>query len=196
MKSAIGVTAALLLTLSAAAGAGQPVLNKRVIVAPLKVKPVDPEAARLGQALKDKNVSFDFVQTPLRDVVAFTRQLLDINVILDPAVDGGKTLTLKVNDMPAGKALSWIARVSGGEMKIEDGAVYIAAAPKPKAKVGYQAYPYRRSVGRAQIQLGDAATVDLQLYDDDLDPDTRKMLLKLLHQALERELAKLEKKAK
>ena len=146
--------------------------------------------------LKEKKVSFDFVQTPLRDVVAFIRQVLDVNVILDPALDGGRTLSLKVTDMPAGKALSWIARVSGGEMKIEEGAVYIAAAPKPKAKVGYQAYPYRyrRTVGRAQIHLGDAATVDLHLYDDDLDPDTRKMLLKLLHRALEKELAKLEKK--
>ncbi|MFC1805563.1 hypothetical protein ACFL09_01105 [Planctomycetota bacterium] len=194
MKSAVVMAVAVLLVLSAVAVAGQPAIQKRVFQ--MKVAPVDPEAAKLKRALGEKKVSFDFVETPLRDTVAFLRQLLDVNVILDPAVDGAKPVTMRVNDMSAGKALQWLAKVSGAEMKIENGAVYIAAAAKAKPRYGVQPqrYPYRRSIGRAQIHLGEATTVDLHLYDDDLDDDTRKMLFKLLHEALVKELAKVGNK--
>ena len=178
-----------------AAGAGQTTPKKPPVPQPLKPKPAAPDAAKLARVLDERNVSFDFVRTPLQDAVAFMRQLLDINVILDPDVDGKVPVTVRVNDMAAGKAMQWLAKVGGAEMKLQDGAVYLAAVPKEKPKVAWQAHPYRyrRPAGRAQIQLGDAATVDIQLYEDDLDPDTRKMLLKLLHDALAKELAKLEK---
>ena len=190
------VAVALAMSLAAAAVAGQ-VAVKKMPAKPMHVADAD---AKIGEVLKTKKVSFDFVDTPLQDAVAFMRQVLDVNMVLDPAVNGKQALTLRVNDMPAGRALQWMAKVGGGEMKIQDGAVYFAATPKAKARrmafQGAKARAYHRPVGRAQIKLGDVASIDLQLYDDDLPDETREMLLKLLHKALARELAKLQKAKK
>jgi type II secretory pathway component GspD/PulD (secretin) len=203
MKRASLVAALLVATLSTAAPAAAPALQVQVKPRKLVAAVQDPADAKIAAALKAKKVSFDFVDTPVRDAVAFMRQLLGVNVVLDPAVDGNRTLTLKVKDMAAGKALGWMAAVAGAEMKIQDGAVYIAATKKKQVgggRVGYQPVAryqqYRRTVGRAEIKLGDLASISLTLYDDDLPEDTRAMLLKLLHKALARELKELEAKKK
>jgi len=203
MKRALLVAALFAATLATAAPAAAPAL--RVQVKPRKPQAAvqDPANVKIATALKAKKVSFDFVDTPVRDAVAFMRQLLGVNVVLDPAVDGNRVMTLKVKDMAAGKALGWMAKVAGGEMKIQDGAVYIAASRKKQVgggRVGYRPVgryqQYRRAVGRAEIKLGEIASINLTLYDDDLPEDTRAMLLKLLHKALAKELKQLEAKKK
>lgn len=50
-------------------------------------------------------------------------------------------------------------------------------------------------LGKAVIPLGNGASVELNLEEEDLDPDTRAVLLKLLRQQLLKELEKHDPKA-
>ena len=82
-------------------------------------------------------------------------------------------------------------RLGGAELEIRAGAIYVAPAegePQPVRPQYYQPGAHRRMLGKAQIKLGTAATVELYLYEDDLPPETRQMLLKLLQSSLEAEL--------
>lgn len=182
--------AVVLLAAALSAQAAEPARPKPAVTA--RIKAPDPKTAAITETLKAKKISFDFVDTPIKDVGAFLSHILGVNLILDPGIDKGKRVTLRVNDMPAGNAIGWVARISGGEMKIQDGAVYIAAVKGAKP-VAPQWRAYRRPIGKAQMHLG-PATVEMTLYDDDIEPETRQMLIKLLHQALAKELAKLEPK--
>jgi len=155
-----------------------------------KGKPPTAEEAKLAKALEAKKVSFDFVETPLKDAMAFMQQLLNVNVILDPAVDKERTVTVRVQEMTGDKAFEWLARVAGAKMTIQDGAVYISPVDEKPPRV----YPYalQRPIGRVQIHLGGAVSVDLQLYESDLDPVTRAKLLQLLRNAIDKGAAKKE----
>jgi biopolymer transport protein ExbD/membrane-associated protease RseP (regulator of RpoE activity) len=73
-----------------------------------------------------KAISFDFVETPLNDVLAFLRGLLGVNLVLDPAVAADRKappVTLRVQDMPAHNALDWIAKTTDREWAIVHGVV-------------------------------------------------------------------------
>jgi len=182
MRQVLRVLAAVLLVGACTAWAAQ--------TEAAKGKPPTAKEAEMAKALEEKKVSFDFVETPLRDAMAFMQQLLNVNVILDPAVETERTVTVRVQDMTAGKACEWLARVAGAKMAIQDGAIYITPADDKPARL----YPYalQRPIGRVQIQLGGAVTVDLQLYESDLDPATRAKLLQLLRRAIDKEAAKKE----
>ncbi|MFC1805564.1 hypothetical protein ACFL09_01110 [Planctomycetota bacterium] len=167
-------------------------------VDPLADKAGDDEATRkIKELLRTKKVSFDFVDTPFQDALSFIRALLNVNLVIDPKINTKQTLTLTVKDMNVGAALQWMLRLGGAAMEVRDGAVYVApdAQKKPgvvKRPKGYpQAYRYRRMIGKAQIKVGKVADVELYLYEDDVPPETREMLLKLLKARLEAELAKL-----
>jgi len=201
LTAVVGLALAMFLMAVAPARAAAVQMKAGPIKKAWPIKAADAQAdAKVTKILMTKKVSFDFVATPLQDAVAFLRQVIGVNMVLDPAVNGKQPLTLKVNDMNAGRALKWMAKVGGGELKVQNGAVYIA--PVPKAKVRRMVYKagqqrvYRRTIGRVDIKLGDVATVQLQLYEDDLPEESREMLLKLLHKALAKELAKLEKAKK
>ena len=92
------------------------------------VKPARPamDDAAIKQLLNTKHVSFDFVETPFHDVCGFIRQLLGVNLVLDPGVEAWRPVTLRVNNMKAGAALQWIAKVGGATMAIKDAVIYIA----------------------------------------------------------------------
>lgn len=77
--------------------------------------------------LATRRISFDFVDTPVADVVAFLQDLLGVNVIVAPRARRGARITLKANDMRAASALEWIARLCGGHCQVEHEAVSIAA---------------------------------------------------------------------
>ena len=67
----------------------------------------DPEWKKVVKEQMEKRISFDFVDTPLADVVAFLNNLTGVNMVLDPAAVEGDDVpvTLKVNDMRLGAAL-------------------------------------------------------------------------------------------
>ncbi|HUT35523.1 MAG TPA: hypothetical protein VNE39_18690 [Planctomycetota bacterium] len=173
----------------------------------------DNEADRkIKEVLKTKRVTFDFVETPIGDAMNFIQQLLGVNVVVDPGLDKGRALTLRVNDMPMGQALQWIAKLADAKMEVRDGAVVIQRAgedeqefaPKPKFDKGVPKHELERlrrlglapaSLGKAVIPLGDGTSVELNLTEDDLPPETRRALLMLLHKQLVKELGKHDPKA-
>ena len=76
----------------------------------------------------DQKVSFDFVDTPLEDVVQFLRHLTDMTIVLDPKALEGKdknTVTLKVTEMELDKALEWILKLVDLKYTLKDNAVFI-----------------------------------------------------------------------
>jgi len=74
-----------------------------------------------------KPVSFDFVETPLQDVLAFLSGLADVTIILDPEAvkDGSPSVTLRVSQMPLEKALGWVCKLVGLRYALRDEALYI-----------------------------------------------------------------------
>jgi RNA polymerase sigma factor (sigma-70 family) len=91
--------------------------------------------AAIAKAL-EKEVTFNFVDTPVTDAVHFLQQLLNVSIVIDPAVvkDAAATgITLKVDKMPAGTALAWILKMAGLEYTIKEGAVFITK-PAPPAE--------------------------------------------------------------
>jgi hypothetical protein len=140
----------------------------------------------------------------------FMRQLVGVNMVLAPDLDRQATLTLKANDMPVGQALQWMAKLVDAKMEVKDDAVLVQRGkegeqdfpPKPKLDKGLGKFDpdkFRRHalapLGKAVIPLGNGASVELNLEEEDLDPDTRRVLLKLLHKQLLAELEKQDPKA-
>ena len=170
-----------------------------------KPKPEAKEEAirTIKEALR-KRISFDFVETPIGDVISFIQTLINVNVVVDPDIDRKTAVTLKVNNMTVGNALQWVLKLVGAQMEIKDNALYISAGAKDPAtrarikKLEGELDRYRkqrtsRMVGKAQVKLGGVATIELHLYDDQLPADVRNLLYKLLHEALTAELEKVRK---
>jgi len=81
------------------------------------------------KATLEREVSFDFVETPLRDVLGFLQQITNANIILDEkAIDlvGDPQLTLKVTDMKLARALDWIAGMADLKYALKDEAIFIS----------------------------------------------------------------------
>ncbi len=169
----------------------------------------DAEAdKKIKEILKTKKVTFDFVDTPIGDAMNFLQALLNVNLVIDPGLEKGAPITLKVNEMPVGQAVQWIAKLVDAKMEVRDGAVVIQRAgedeaefaPKPKGGK-HEAERLRRlglappPLGKAVIPLGDGASVELNLAEDDLPPETRRALLVLLHKQIAKELGKHDPKA-
>jgi len=162
---------------------------------------------KISELLKTKKVSFDFVETPVQDALAFLQQLMGVNLIVDPMIDKHMPLTLRVNDMRVGQALQWIARLAGGKMDVRDGAVVILAAkdaervfgPKGKhEKMLLKADRFRKPgqpLGKVTMPLGNGGTLELALVDDDLGREIRSLVLRMLHHRLLTELAKQDPEA-
>ncbi|HUT33558.1 MAG TPA: hypothetical protein VNE39_08775 [Planctomycetota bacterium] len=86
-----------------------------------------PPTKELAEKLAQK-VSFDFVETPWQDVVAFLGELMKVPLAMDSEeVDVNDTpkVTLRVGDMPADAAIRWCCRVSGLACVWRDGKLVI-----------------------------------------------------------------------
>ena len=85
----------------------------------------------LNDAIKTKlsqNVSVQFDETPLTEVIDYFRTELDINIVYDPPEheDVEKLINLNVTKMTAGTALRWATKLAGLESDIVGGVVYIS----------------------------------------------------------------------
>ena len=83
---------------------------------------------RIGEKLQEP-VSFDFIDTPIEDIVHFLRQLTGLTIVLDPKALAAlhvTEITLKVTDMRLGDALSWIVKAVGLQYSIRDNALLIS----------------------------------------------------------------------
>lgn len=97
--------------------------------APPKV-PLEEPWEKEVRAKLERKVSFEFVDTPLEEVLGFLKSLTTVNIILDPkaAAEGvHKTpVTLRVRDMSLGVALQWILRGCKLEMALRNECIYIS----------------------------------------------------------------------
>ncbi|MFN3533448.1 MAG: type II secretion system protein GspD, partial [Candidatus Brocadia sp.] len=68
-------------------------------------------------------ISFEFLDTPLRDVVAFIREKTNINMIIDPEA-GNVSVSLKLKDVPLRTALKYLLP-KGHEYVIEGDIIHV-----------------------------------------------------------------------
>ncbi len=124
---------------------------------------------RIKKALTRK-VSFEFVDTPLTDVLGFVRQLGNITIVVDPkALDGrDKTsINLRVADMEMGQALDWVLKLAEMEYKIQDQAIFIYSPDEKKAADKKPKHANDAAVGilRAKFATGDAIEADAAMLE-------------------------------
>ncbi len=93
---------------------------------------VEDEWKRKIMDQMEKRVSFDFLETPLEQVVQFLTKVTGIAIVLDPAAlvdDMGtpmpQNVTLKVDEMRFSSALNWILRLTNLKMTLRDEAIFI-----------------------------------------------------------------------
>jgi hypothetical protein len=92
-----------------------------------KLKEIDRQTARIRAKLQ-ATISFEFTETPLREVLTFLSNASDVNFILDPAgTAGDRTVTLRVTRMTVEQALDWIMELSGLAYTIKNSAVFVSA---------------------------------------------------------------------
>lgn len=86
-----------------------------------------PWEAKIREAM-NKKIAFDFVETPLADVVTFISSLVDVTIVLDHEAlkDENKTVTLKVSDMRLEAALNWVLRLVGLKYTLKDEAIFVS----------------------------------------------------------------------
>jgi len=84
---------------------------------------------RIREKLATEKVTFDFVETPLADVLAFLSSLTDVTVVLDQEAtrEGQPNVTLRVNEMTLERALNWICKLVGLKYTLRDEAIYVAS---------------------------------------------------------------------
>lgn len=171
-------------------------------------KPAPPAEARehegeqkIREALQ-KRVTFDFVNTPLADVMNFFHALTNVNLIVGPGIDRDQEVTLRVNEMPLGQALQWIARLVGGRVDIRDGAVVIEPdrpGERGPGPTGMPAppmpFPPGRPFAKATLALSPGLSIEVELAEDDLRPEVRQLLLFLIHRQVMAEAQKHDPKA-
>ena len=92
-----------------------------------KLKEPEPWERRIREAM-GKKISFDFVETPLQDVISFIGTLVDVTIVLDREAirDEPPSVTLKVNDMRLEAALNWVLKLSGLKYTLKDEAIFIS----------------------------------------------------------------------
>lgn len=84
----------------------------------------------------ERRVTFEFVDTPLSEAIAFLGTLTKWNWIMDPETAGSKgstPITLKVTDMTLARALKWIGRLADVDYVMKDNAITVT---KRTAKIG------------------------------------------------------------
>ena len=102
----------------------------------------EPWELRLREKLASQKISFDFVETPLPDVLAFLSSLTDVTIILDPDAirDGAPTVTLRVNEMTLERALNWICKLASLKYNLKNEAIYVAHPEKLRDRVVLRMY--------------------------------------------------------
>lgn len=106
----------------------------------------EPEWAQEIRRKLDRKVSFEFIDTPLREAVAFLQTLTKVNMILDPkAVEakGDVPINLKVANMSLQLALDWILKLADLDYVLRDSAIFISTRENLKGDVVLRIYDVR-----------------------------------------------------
>jgi len=115
----------------------------------------EPRWKRDIRAKLQRKVSFEFVDTPLEEAIAFLQTLTKINMILDPnalkGAGGARTaITLKVSDMTLELALKWILRLAELDYTIKNRAVFISKPDRLPGDLEIRIYDVRDLVADVQ----------------------------------------------
>ncbi|OOP56745.1 MAG: hypothetical protein AYP45_06930 [Candidatus Brocadia carolinensis] len=87
---------------------------------------LNPEKDSTPKVIEDAlntMISFEFLDTPLRDIIVFIREKTNVNMIIDSDA-GGASVTLKLKDVPLRTALKYILP-SGYEYVIEGDIIHV-----------------------------------------------------------------------
>ncbi len=107
-----------------------------------------PEYQKIREALRTKRLSLDFTDAPLSDVVLFLRQVLNINIVVDPAIAKEKgpdqlKVSLTVKDVPAHNALDLILGLGGLTRRYANGVLMITTKERHQETVLLATYDVR-----------------------------------------------------
>ncbi len=118
-----------------------------------KRETAEEEAATEPQWMKDirkqfdRRVTFEFVDTPLNEAIAFLQTLTKLTIILDPkAAEGGGAsvpITLRVTNMELRLALKWILRLAGLDYTLKKEAIFISTPENLAGEVDLKIYDVR-----------------------------------------------------
>lgn len=94
-----------------------------------EVKKAEPWEAAIREAM-NKKISFDFVETPLQDVISFISGLVDVTIVLDNEAirDQAPVVTLRVSDMRLESALRWVLKLVALKYTLRDEAIFVSKA--------------------------------------------------------------------
>ena len=110
--------------------------EKKKRTAGIQIESESPEEIEWKQKIEgvlDERVSFDFIATPLDDVVAFLRNLKRVNIVVDRqavATRGNLDVTLRIDQLKFRDAMEWILRQLDLKYALENGAIYISTKEK------------------------------------------------------------------
>lgn len=80
----------------------------------------------VSRALADTVVSFTFSEQPLEEAFEFLGTLGNINIVIDRRkIEAGKTVTLKLSDVPLLTAVKLVAEQAGVKWIVRDGVVMV-----------------------------------------------------------------------
>ncbi len=100
----------------------------------------------------EKQISFDFVDTSLTEVLEFFRTQTGVNIVIDPRVlaAGQAPIQLKITDQKAKVALDWALRLENLEYTLVDHALFIST---PTRKGDVTLYNVRDLLGEDEKEL-------------------------------------------
>lgn len=106
---------------------------------PPEQPPPDPKAGKepvdnVRQKLADTKLTFEFVDTPLSEALAFLQARTRVPIKLEAGRQEAQTaVSLKVTDMKAELAIEWLAKLAGMEFEVQAAGVRIfqGAVPEP-----------------------------------------------------------------
>jgi len=119
---------------------------------PEELKSFDPhsESEKAIQKKLQRNVSFEFADTPFPEAINFLNSLTKISVVVDPAIDPNLSLSLRVQDITMEDALLWIMRLTGTRYMLRDDALFLFAEgaypDEPETLTGKQTEAFKKSL--------------------------------------------------
>ncbi len=145
----------------------------------------EPEWKKLIRARMGRKINVNFIDTPLVDVVATLRDLVDVTIIVDPesSESVSNTVTLTLKNMTFETALEWVLRIVGLQWALDREAIFIATADRIQGDKIMQIYDVRDLIGAItnfpgpNISLGDENEPEIEMPET---PDPEELLEQLV----------------
>ncbi len=167
MKRATGlVIAAAVFAAASAWGADSQVVGFRSsVVITASLPGATPADRAVRQKLEETPVTFTFNEQPFEEAMQFLAALGDVNIVVDHAkVEAGKTITLKLTEVPLLTALKLSVEQAGLKWAVRDGVVVISTEDGVKSEPVTGVYDVTDMLHPApdfegpEISLGNMAT--------------------------------------